>query len=465
MRSVCFNAKAVQSSHHRIPPLNTFDRFFREFRTELPYALYQTQEDLLAPWRSAARLGCQYLQNWKTLGVDDSLLRLSAAWLEVLGTTRLTHHRPPFAIGSVICEGRTMQVQEESILCTPFATLLHFAKPDLRTPQPRVLVVAPMSGHFATLLRNTVKTLLADHDVYITDWHSGRDIPLEAGPFGMDHYARHVIDFIQAIGAGSHVVAVCQPCVATLTAVARMSEDRDPCTPISMTLMAGPIDTQISPTGVNQLAKSKPLSWFHDQLITRVPARHAGASRAVYPGFLQIAAFVSMNQARHVGALNRQMVSRMKGDTETAEQILHFYAEYFAAADLPAEFYLETVDLVFQRHALPRGELMFEGRLVRPEAIVRTLLLTVEGQRDDICAVGQTMAAQDLCSSLKPFLRHHHVQPGVGHYGVFSGHRWEEEIYPIVRGCIFQAQHEIGARLPALRSGFQSGSDPAHQPG
>ncbi len=444
--------------------MNTFDRFFREFRTELPYALYQTQEDLLEPWRGVARLGSKYMKSWKDFGFDDSLLRLTAGWLEVLGSTRLTHHRPAFEIKEVISEGRTVAVHEENVVSTPFATLVHFAKPDLTVPQPRVLVVAPMSGHFATLLRQTVKTLLADHDVFITDWHSARHIPLEAGPFGMDHYARHVIDFITELGPGSHVVAVCQPCVATLTAVARMSEDRDPCTPISMTLMAGPIDTQINPTGVNELAKSKPLAWFREKLITRVPARHAGAFREVYPGFTQIAAFVSMNSARHVGALNRQMVSRMRQDTETAEQISHFYEEYFAAADLPAEFYLETVDLVFQRHALPRGELMFEGRLVRPETIVRTLLLTVEGQRDDICAVGQTMAAQDLCSGLKPFLRHHHVQPGVGHYGVFSGHRWDEEIYPIVRRCIFQAEQEIGARLPALRQGLQSGADPAHQP-
>ncbi len=426
--------------------------FGREFQTDLPYALYQTQDDLLEPFRASARITSRFLRHFTGFGADDGLLRFGAGWLEVFGNTRLTHTRPPFNLDAVECDGKTVAVMESTVLRTPFASLVHFAKPEVRTPQPRVLVVAPMSGHFATLLRNTVRTLLADHDVFITDWHSARDIPLEAGPFGMDHYTRHVIDFLTEIGPGGHLVAVCQPCVAALSAVARMSEDRDPCTPISMTLMAGPIDTRVNPTGVNVLANSKPLAWFEQKLISRVPARHAGAFRKVYPGFIQLAAFVSMNQARHAGALNRQIVYRMKDEQAAADQISHFYEEYFAAADLPAEFYLETVDQVFQQHRLPRGELMFEGRLVRPEAIVRTLLLTVEGQRDDICAVGQTVAAQDLCTGLKPFLRHHHVQPGVGHYGVFSGHRWEEEIYPIVRNCIFQAERDIGARLPALRA-------------
>ena len=420
----------------------------QEFETQSRYAMYQTQEDLLEPMRSSARLGSQVLTSLRQFGIDDVVLRFTSGWLELMGNLRLTHTRPSFDISSVFSEDRTVTVREDIVTATPFATLLHFSKVGLRVPQPRVLVVAPMSGHFATLLRGTIRTLLQDHDVYVADWHSARDVELSAGPFGMDAYARHLIDFLAEIGPGAHIVAVCQPCVAALTAVARMSEDRDANTPISMTLMAGPIDTRVNPTDVNRLAMSKPLSWFKQKLITTVPSRYKGADRRVYPGFLQLAAFIAMNQARHVGTFGKLVTSRTKGDAGAAETIRSFYNEYLACADLPEEFYLETVDQIFQRHALPRGELMFEGRVVKPSEVVRTFLLTVEGERDDICAVGQTLAAQELCSSLKPIFRRHHVQTGVGHYGVFSGSRWEEETYPIVRESIFHAENQIGRRLP-----------------
>lgn len=424
--------------------------FLHSLAVQQGYAQYQFTDDLLEPMRRAARLGAEALARWRGAAGDDVLLRLVGGSLELAGNLRMTQQRPAFAINSVQIGARTIAVLERTILRTPFASLVHFSQAGTVGAQPRVLVVAPMSGHFATLLRATIRTLLEDHEVYVTDWHSARDVPLAAGRFGMDEYARHLIDFVHTIGAGSHLVAVCQPCVAALTAVARMSEDRDPDTPVSLTLMAGPIDTRIDPTAVNQLASRKPLDWFSRHLLSTVPSRYPGAARLVYPGFVQLAAFMAMNPARHAGAFGRILSDRTRGEHAAADAARHFYDEYFATADLPAEFYLETVDHVFQRHSLPRGELAFEGRPVRPAAIVRTALLTVEGERDDICSPGQTLAAHELCSGLKPWLRRHHVQAGVGHYGVFSGQRWQNEIYPIVRETIQQADARIGSRLPAL---------------
>jgi polyhydroxyalkanoate depolymerase len=299
-----------------------------------------------------------------------------------------------------------------------------------------VLVVAPLSGHFATLLRSTVKTLLPDHDVYITDWHNARDVHLVDGAFGFDDYVDHIIKFLRQIGPGAHAVAVCQPCVQLLAAVAVMAEDDDPAQPRSMTLMAGPIDTRVNPTKVNELAKGKPISWFEKNLIARVPAKFTGGGRKVYPGFVQLSAFMSMNMDRHVKAHAQMYEQLANGEVEKAAVTKAFYDEYFAVLDLAAEFYLETVQYVFQEHRLPMGDLTWRGRKVDTKAIRRTALMTVEGERDDICAVGQTVAAHDLCPSLKPFRKRHHMQAGVGHYGVFSGKRWEGQIYPILRNMI-----------------------------
>ncbi len=328
-----------------------------------------------------------------------------------------------------------VRVREEAADVTPFGTLLHFAK-DIDVTLPRVLVVAPLSGHFATLLRDTVATLSADHDVYLTDWHNARDVPVAEGRFGFDDYTASIIRFLQVMGPGAHVVAVCQPCVAALAATAVMAEGHDPATPRSLTLMAGPVDARINPTMVNDLATSQPLSWFERNVITSVPGRYAGAGRAVYPGFMQLSAFVSMNVSRHVRAHRQLYKDLARGDVAAAELTKNFYDEYFAVLDIPAEFYLETVHRVFQEFLLARGELTHEGRAVHPAAINRTALLTVEGERDDICSVGQTVAAHDLCTSVKPSRRRHHLQAGVGHYGVFSGRRWQGQIYPLVRNVI-----------------------------
>jgi polyhydroxyalkanoate depolymerase len=343
--------------------------------------------------------------------------------------------RPPFAIDRVTVGNRELEVREEAAFSTPFGTLLHFKK-DVDVVQPRVLVVAPLSGHFATLLRGTVRTMLPEHDVFITDWHNARDVNLAHGRFGFDEYIDHLVSFLEKIGPGAHLVAVCQPCVAALVAAAVMAQDGNPAQPRSMTLMAGPIDTRVNPTKVNELAVSQPIEWFERNLIATVPMRHGGAFRRVYPGFVQLVAFMSMNMDRHVKAHRELYEHLVNGEVEKAEATKMFYDEYFAVLDLAAEFYLETVQLVFQEHALPLGKLEWHGRRVEPKAIRRTMLLTVEGERDDICAVGQTVAAHDMCSGLRPYLKRHHMQAGVGHYGVFSGNRWNNQIYPIVKNVI-----------------------------
>ncbi|MGF6917657.1 polyhydroxyalkanoate depolymerase [Paraburkholderia sp. 40] len=401
------------------------------------YPAYQACADLLLPLRHGAALANRSLDAWSAFAATPHGRSLRAT-CELLMLGGLTPKRPPFGIGSVVTEGEPVAVVEEVVARTPFCSLLHFRKDAvLSTPQPRVLMIAPMSGHFATLLRATVRTMLTEHDVYITDWHNPRDVPLGEGRFGFDEFVRHVIDFTATIGSGTHLLAVCQPTVAALAAVALMAADDHPAQPASMTLMAGPIDTRINPTRVNELARSRPIEWFERNLISAVPFGFAGAHRRVYPGFVQLAAFMAMNPGRHADSFETMYYERGKGDPRKADTIRTFYEEYFATMDLTADFYLETVNTVFQQHALPLRALEVEGRLVEPSKIRRTALLTVEGEKDDICAVGQTLAAQDMCDRLRPYLKTHHVQTGVGHYGVFSGRRWERDIYPRVRAVIY----------------------------
>jgi polyhydroxyalkanoate depolymerase len=293
-----------------------------------------------------------------------------------------------------------------------------------------------MSGHFATLLRATVKTLLPEHDVYLTDWHNARDVPVDHGRFGLEEYADHLIAFLEAIGEGAHVIAVCQPCVQVLAAVAAMAQQKHRCQPKSMTLMAGPIDTRINPGKVNALAQSQSIEWFERHLVDTVPMRYPGARRKVYPGFVQLMAFMSMNLERHVKAQADLYASLSQGDWRRADAIKAFYDEYLSVADLPAEFYLETVRTVFQEHALPLGKMIWHGRKLDPRLIRKTALFTVEGEKDDICPVGQTVAAHELLTGLRPSMKRHHLQSGAGHYGVFSGKRWEAQVFPLVRDFI-----------------------------
>jgi poly(3-hydroxybutyrate) depolymerase len=390
---------------------------------------------MMSPARQMARIGAGLAKAVDVGAVTPAPLRQFGAACRMLADSGLTHHRPDFGFHSVAMGNGVVGVTEEVAFDAPFGSLLRFKK-DTDINQPRVLVVAPMSGHFATLLRGTVATMLPDHDVYITDWKNGRDIPLSDGVFGFDEYVDHVIRFLEVMGPGSHLVAVCQPAVAALAAAAVMAEHGNKAQPRSLTLMAGPIDTRSNPTKVNHLAKSKPIEWFEKNLIAKVPWRYQGAGRRVYPGFLQLTAFVSMNLDRHINAHMAQFRALSCGDVAASEAHTKFYHEYGAVMDLPAEFYLETVKKVFQDHDLPLGKLTWHGAQVRPEKIRRTALLTVEGERDDICAIGQTMAALDLCTGVRISQKRHHLQTGVGHYGVFSGSRWSREVYPKVRAMI-----------------------------
>jgi poly(3-hydroxybutyrate) depolymerase len=390
----------------------------------LMYQAYQNHMDLTAPWRTGAASALRYL-NLVPQGVSDKAFGRLAAALELISRTSLTYSRPAYGIDKVMVGNQEYAITEEVVHATPFGSLLRFKK-EGAPEQPKLLLVAPMSA----------KTLLQDHDVHITDWHNPRDIPVNAGRFGLEDYTDHLIDFLDKMGPRSHMVAICQPSVSALAAAAVMSEENHPARPATLTLMAGPIDTRILPTKVNDFAKSKPIKWFEENLINYVPMQCKGAFRQVYPGFVQLTAFVSMNLERHIKQHIDLAQHLSKGEKEKAEVIKTFYDEYFAVMDLPAEFYIETVRDVFQEHLLPQGKLMHRGKPVNPASIKRMGLMTVEGEKDDICSIGQTLAAQDLCTGVRAYRRVHHMQAGVGHYGVFSGKRWNNEIYPLLRDFV-----------------------------
>ena len=398
------------------------------------YSVYQQSSNLINPLKFMAN--STYLKLNSVESSKYPVSRTFKAMCEQISFWGFTHTRPSFGIAAIVDDlGNQFVVEEEVTKRTDFCNLLHFKKIGAPT-QAKVLLVAPMSGHFATLLSGTVKTLLKDHDVYITDWLNVRDVPADKGTFDFDSYVRHVIQFLEYLGPQTHLMGVCQPTVACLVATAVMSEDQNPCVPSSLILMAGPIDVRNSPTKVNDLANEKPISWFKERLISSVPSQFQGKGRKVYPGFIQLNAFMSMNLKRHQESFKKMYQLRLDGQDEQAQVIHDFYEEYFAIMDLSADFYIETIQKIFQDCDLPQGKLCYEGRLVNPKAIKKTFLLTVEGERDDICGIGQTLAAQDLCSSLPAYKKSHHLQAGVGHYGVFNGKRWDNQIYPIVRNLI-----------------------------
>ncbi|MGY1669416.1 polyhydroxyalkanoate depolymerase [Geodermatophilus sp. SYSU D00710] len=403
------------------------------------YTAYELNRRAGAPMVAATGLTARALHALPGPLAKNPAVRHARAACEILAKARPTHDRPAYGITTVRVAGRDADVVERPTMTTPFGTLLHFAKPDIHG-QPRVLVVGPMSGHFTTLIRPTIRTLLADHDVHVMDWHNARDIPVEHGRFGLDEYIEHVVLALKTLGPGAHVVAVCQPAVPVLAAVALLAADDDPAQPASLTLMAGPIDTRVNPNRVNTAAATKPIEWFERRLIDTVPRRYAGAGRRVYPGVVQLAAFMSMNPRRHLGAHARMYRDLVAGNAAAAAATQAFYEEYGAVMDVPAEFYLETVDRIFMRHLLATGRLTWRGRPVDPGAIRRTALLTVEGANDDICSPGQTEAAHALCTGIPAERKRHHLQHGVGHYGVFSGSRWESEVYPVLQGFIASAR-------------------------
>lgn len=402
------------------------------------YDAYQAQNDIFGPIRLMAGTASEWLgHSWPTIG-DMPWMRGAAAAMELLSHAGLSHERPDFRIGAITIDGREVAVSEEVVASHPFCNLLHFRKHSSRN-EPTVLVVAPLSGHFATLLRGTVQTLLADHNVYLTDWKNARDVPLLYGRFDLDDFVDLLLRFIRLLGRGIHVMAVCQPSVPVLAAVSLLAADNDPGQPSSMILMGGPIDPHAGPTAVTRFAEAHSLDWFERTVVTTVPARYCGAFRRVYPGFLQLAGFLSMNFERHVSAHWTMFRDLARGSGESAAATRAFYDEYSAVMDLPADFYLQTIERVFHRRDLALGQFRVRGRPVAPAAIEKTALMTVEGERDDVCGPGQTFAAQALCAAIPAEKKTHHLQPKVGHYGVFHGRRWQTETYPRVKAFI-QAQ-------------------------
>ncbi len=404
------------------------------------YHLYELNHAALAPWRAVADAARLTFANPFNPLAETPLGRSVAAAAEMFERSTRRYGKPEFGLDETTIGGRKVAVEERVVWHRPFCSLVHFHRdlPKSRRADPTLIIVAPMSGHYATLLRGTVEAMLPDHEVFITDWIDARMVPLADGHFDLDDYIDYICDILHHVGPGAHVVAVCQPSVPVLAASALMAEDEDPDTPASMTLMGGPIDTRINPTAVNNLAEQKGTGWFSDNVIMKVPFPHPGFMRSVYPGFLQLTGFMSMNLDRHVMAHRELFRHLIEGDGDSAEKHRDFYDEYLAVMDLSAEFYLQTVETVFVRHALPRGEMTHRGRIVRPEAITKTALLTVEGERDDISGVGQTEAAHKLCSSLPEKMKAHHLQKKVGHYGVFNGSRFRAEIAPRVTAFIRQ---------------------------
>jgi poly(3-hydroxybutyrate) depolymerase len=398
------------------------------------YQAYEFQRQLAAPVRLWANALEQVYSSPYNPWSDTWFGKSVAAGAEIVARLTQNYSKPAFGLKTTEVGNATVAVNEEILLRKPFCQLLHFRR-DTTRRDPTVLIVAPMSGHFATLLRGTVEALLPDHDVHITDWTDAREVPLSEGNFDLDDYIDYVIEFCRYLGPDVHVIAVCQPSVPVMAAASLMAEAKDPRQPKSITLMGGPIDTRVSPTIPNDLAMRNSMMWFRQNVIATVPLNYRGALRRVYPGFLQLTSFISMNLDRHVNAHMRQFEHLIKGDDDSADAHRAFYDEYLAVMDLTAEFYLQTIQVVFKEHKLPLGTWVSRDRKIDPDAI-ETALMTVEGELDDISGVGQTKAAHALTPNI-PGARHvHWEQPRVGHYGIFNGRKWREQIMPRVRSFI-----------------------------
>jgi len=367
--------------------------------------------------------------------MSHSLQRISA-FQDIISSMQLTHTRPDYTIDEIAVGARTVAVTETEVLSTPFASLLRFAKRRGAKQAPPVLLVTALSGHFSTMMRPTIKALLQDHDVYVTDWRNARDIPVDEGAFGLEEYIEHIIRFVHHIGPGAHILAVCQPCVPALAAASILAQADDPDQPKTLTLMSGPIDARVNPTKINSMAERRSIDWYRKHCVVEVPRKYAGAGRRVYPGFLQVSAFMSMNVRRHLDSHVAMYRDFVADDIVGAEATKEFYREYYAVLDVTEEFYLETVSSTFLDHTLARGAMVYQGTPVEPAALHKTALMTIEAENDDMCAPGQTAAAHDLASSLTADQRASLVQPGVGHYGIFAGTRWESEVYPALRDFI-----------------------------
>ncbi len=399
------------------------------------YDAYEVQRSLLTNASKWASMGAGWLNNPANPFGYGSLGPIAAASLDVFAHASAPRGKPEFGITETTVGRKLVAVGEDVVVRKPFGNLLRFRKEGVEG-QPKLLIVAPMSGHFATLLRGTVERMLPKHDVYITDWADARNVPVEQGSFDLDDYVDYLIEFLETMGAGAHVLAVCQPSVPAFAAVAIMNKDKNPATPKSLTMMGGPVDTREAPTAVNTLATERPFSWFQQNVIATVPMIYPGAGRKVYPGFLQLAGFMTMNLGSHLISHWEMFKHLVVGDDESADATRAFYDEYRSVADMTAEFYLQTIDVVFQRHALPKGEYLHRGERVDPKAITKTALLAIEGERDDISGIGQTKAALTLAPKLAETKKQYLLAKDVGHYGIFNGRKWREKIAPVVEKFI-----------------------------
>jgi len=423
------------------------------------YWLYEMSHAALNPsraWADATRLLFRNPGNpWSYTTLGKSV----AAACELFERSTRRYTRPEWRISSTLVGGERIPVRASTVWQRPFCNLVYFERLFEHPPkrlQPKLLIVAPMSGHYPTLLRGTVEAFLPNHDVYITDWIDARMVPVSEGPFDLDDYIDYLISILHKLGGETHVIAVCQPSVPVLAAVSLMEAEQDPCVPISMVLMGGPIDTRINPTAVNALAEQRGLDWFRTHVISKVPFPNPGFMRDVYPGFLQLNGFVSMNLERHIEAHKQLFLNLVRGDGDSAQKHKEFYDEYLAVMDLAAEFYLQTVDTVFVRHALPKGQMTHRGRHVDPSAIEHVALFTIEGEHDDISGVGQTEAAHRLCVNIPSDRQAHWLQPDVGHYGVFNGSRFRAEIAPRISDFVLSMTlSDRAARRP--RNGAKNG--------
>jgi poly(3-hydroxybutyrate) depolymerase len=426
------------------------------------YWLYETSQAALNPARAFADATRLAFKNPFNPLYFTTFGKSIAAAAELFERSTRRYGRPEWRISSALVGGERVPVQISTVWERAFCRVIHFERIFEHRPrrrQPRLLIVAPLSGHFTTLLRGTVEAFLPNHDVYVTEWRDARTIPLSEGSFDLDDYIDYVISMLHALGDETHVLAVCQPAVPVMAAVSVMEADDDPYVPISMTLMGGPIDTRVNPTAVNTLAGRRGIQWFRHNVITKVPFPNPGFMRDVYPGFLQIQGFVSMNLDRHIEAHQDLFLNLVRGDGDSAGKHKEFYDEYLAVMDLAAEYYLQTVDTVFVRHALPKGEMMYRDRPVDPSRIRRVALLTVEGEHDDISGVGQTEAAHRLCVNIPADRQAHWLQPGVGHYGVFNGSRFRSEIAPRIADFILTMAQRAGRRNGvAARQGQNGGA-------
>ncbi|MEM7569351.1 MAG: polyhydroxyalkanoate depolymerase [Pseudomonadota bacterium] len=396
------------------------------------YSFYEMQRKAFAPMRFMVDHGQHFFRNPLNPASYTPGGQMLAAAFDVIETSTRPYGKPAFNLPSTTIKGKEVAIEETKPFRLPFGQLRRF-KRLAKTSDPKMLIVAPMSGHYATLLRGTVQEMMKDHDVYITDWRDAKTAPLFEGKFDLDSYIDYVIEFLEFLGPDTHVMAVCQPSVPVLAAVAHMHKHGNTNIPKTLTMMGGPIDTRVNPTAVNDHATRKPLAWFKQNVITTVPAPHAGFMRRVYPGFLQLAGFMSMNLSNHIVRHHDMFQHLVEGDGESAEATRVFYEEYLAVMDLTAEFYLDTVEQVFQKHSLPKGEFQYHGEAIDLSAIDKTALLSIEGERDDISGVGQTKAVHELTPNLAKSKHGHFEQKGVGHYGIFNGRKWRDFIAPEVR--------------------------------